>query len=135
MFPLRVFKPDYIVCYHNRTVGIEKCSKGYFHPVTRLCTEIVDPGNCYFRIYKYVVFFCSPKLKAQFRFSHRLSSVICLSVNFSYLHLLQPFPMGRYLGNSKDYYTTFNKLLLQNQMANFSKRNPTKHPQGREIIL
>nr|XP_022322146.1 uncharacterized protein LOC111123822 isoform X3 [Crassostrea virginica] len=43
MFPLRVFKPDYIVCYHNRTVGIEKCSKGYFHPVTRLCTEIVDP--------------------------------------------------------------------------------------------
>lgn len=44
VFPSRVWKPDYVICYHNRTISFEKCSQGYFHPVAKLCTEVVDPG-------------------------------------------------------------------------------------------
>ncbi|XP_062607658.1 uncharacterized protein LOC134269470 [Saccostrea cucullata] len=44
-FPNKLWSPDFILCYHNRTLKIEKCSKGYFHPIANICMEIVDPGK------------------------------------------------------------------------------------------
>lgn len=41
-----MWKPKYVVCYRNRTVGTEECSNGeYFHPRRRICLKPVHPGN------------------------------------------------------------------------------------------
>ena len=44
LFIGREWKPDYAVCYKNRTIELKKCTKGYFHPTKRACTEIIDHG-------------------------------------------------------------------------------------------
>ena len=40
-FPNRLWKQDFIICYKNRTVDITKCTKGYFNPNQKNCTENV----------------------------------------------------------------------------------------------
>ncbi|KAL4228860.1 hypothetical protein ACF0H5_011900 [Mactra antiquata] len=44
-YPGRVWQADYIVCYKNRTVSVEKCSRGYFHPQLKSCQEEINQGN------------------------------------------------------------------------------------------
>ena len=44
-FPGRLWKPDYILCYKDRTLRIEKCPVGYFHPALQKCTEAVTNGK------------------------------------------------------------------------------------------
>ncbi|XP_071175832.1 uncharacterized protein [Mytilus edulis] len=50
MFTGREWKADYAICYQNRTLELKKCSTGYFHPITHVCTEIVNhvdvPAYC-----------------------------------------------------------------------------------------
>ncbi|XP_052252891.1 uncharacterized protein LOC127859481 isoform X4 [Dreissena polymorpha] len=42
-YPSRMWKPDYVDCYKNRTtLPVKRCTKGYFHPVLKQCTEIVN---------------------------------------------------------------------------------------------
>lgn len=38
-FPNRRWRPDYIVCYQNRTVEIATCPGGYYHPYQRVCVK------------------------------------------------------------------------------------------------
>lgn len=45
MFTGREWKADYAICYQNRTLELKKCSTGYFHPITHVCTEIVNHGE------------------------------------------------------------------------------------------
>lgn len=41
-FPSRRWWADYIVCYHNRTVEINKCANGYFNPYLRICVRWIS---------------------------------------------------------------------------------------------
>ena len=44
-YPGDPWKPDYVTCYKNRTVlPIKHCTKGYFHPTQKICTEEVTKG-------------------------------------------------------------------------------------------
>ena len=45
VFTGREWKPDYVVCFKNRTMEIKKCKTGFYHPVKQTCTEIVDHGK------------------------------------------------------------------------------------------
>lgn len=46
-FPSRLWKPDYITCYQNRTIlPTKKCPKGYFHPLYENCTEEINSSMC-----------------------------------------------------------------------------------------
>ena len=38
-FPTRLWKPDYITCYKNRTMSLDKCKIGYFHPIENACKD------------------------------------------------------------------------------------------------
>ena len=49
-YPTRLWKPDYITCYKNRTMNISKCKDGYFHPKSNNCTTDVSRG-VYVRVY------------------------------------------------------------------------------------
>lgn len=44
-FPTRLWKPDYIKCYKNRTLDIRKCADGYFHPNVKNCLKDVQRGT------------------------------------------------------------------------------------------
>jgi len=47
-FPGRLWKPDYVTCYKNRTVLPTKtCTGGYFHPVLHVCTQDVNKSKIY----------------------------------------------------------------------------------------
>ena len=41
-FPTKLWKPDFINCYKNRTLNITKCLDGYFHPKQLRCTTDVS---------------------------------------------------------------------------------------------
>ena len=40
-FPTRLWKPDYITCYKDRTVNTDKCTDGYFHPHMEMCVTFI----------------------------------------------------------------------------------------------
>lgn len=42
--PNSPWSSEYIRCFHNRTVAVEKCSSGYFNSRTRQCEIVVHPG-------------------------------------------------------------------------------------------
>ncbi|KAJ8316009.1 hypothetical protein KUTeg_006023 [Tegillarca granosa] len=44
-FPQREWTSDYIKCYRNRTVSLNKCNHGYFHPRIKVCTSMVEKGE------------------------------------------------------------------------------------------
>lgn len=44
-FPGKLWTDSFIRCYRNRTVSVEKCSEGYFHPRKHLCVKTVDRGG------------------------------------------------------------------------------------------
>lgn len=41
-FPTRMWKPNYITCYKNRTINVTRCTHGYFHPINENCTKEVS---------------------------------------------------------------------------------------------
>ncbi|XP_062614312.1 uncharacterized protein LOC134276046 [Saccostrea cucullata] len=41
----RRWMSDYIICYHNRTVEMTKCSEGYFDPYQRICVKWIPQHN------------------------------------------------------------------------------------------
>ncbi|WAR05418.1 hypothetical protein MAR_020787 [Mya arenaria] len=43
--PSRLWGPDYLKCYKNRTVGQEKCQTGFFHPTLKKCTTDVGKNG------------------------------------------------------------------------------------------
>ena len=46
-FPSRLWTIDYITCYKNRTIiPTKQCTKGYFHPVQKMCVEDVTKREC-----------------------------------------------------------------------------------------
>lgn len=47
-FPNRRWWADYIVCYHNRTLEINKCADGYFNPYLRICVRWIPLSKLFF---------------------------------------------------------------------------------------
>ncbi|VDI54945.1 Hypothetical predicted protein, partial [Mytilus galloprovincialis] len=41
-FPGKLWTDSYIRCFRNRTISVEKCPDGYFHPRQHLCVKTVD---------------------------------------------------------------------------------------------
>ncbi|XP_062578132.1 uncharacterized protein LOC134240034, partial [Saccostrea cucullata] len=44
-FPGRLWKPDFVTCLHNRTIYIQYCENGYFHPVRKQCVINVTKAD------------------------------------------------------------------------------------------
>lgn len=44
-FPDRPMSGDYIRCFRERTISIEKCTNSVFDPLTRSCRRGVDESN------------------------------------------------------------------------------------------
>ena len=56
-FTGKLWKPDYVTCYTDRTVIPTKtCSQGYFHPTLKMCTQNVNKS-------KYLVYITCLPLK------------------------------------------------------------------------
>ena len=55
-YPTRLWKPDYIVCYKNRTVKISRCMDGYFHPNLNYCSK--DVARSKFQYGPFIVVLC-----------------------------------------------------------------------------
>jgi len=55
-FPGRLWKPDYVTCYKNRTVLPTKtCTSGYFHPVLHVCTQDVNKSKIYISVHLHMM--------------------------------------------------------------------------------
>lgn len=51
-FPTRMWKPDYVKCYKNRTIlPTKRCTKGYFHPVQNKCMEDVPKRMLFYIVH------------------------------------------------------------------------------------
>lgn len=44
-YPGKLWTDSYVKCFRNRTISVEKCPSGYFHPRKHLCVKTVDRGN------------------------------------------------------------------------------------------
>lgn len=45
-YPGREWQADYVNCYKNRTVSVQRCSRGFFHPQQKHCVDQITPSMC-----------------------------------------------------------------------------------------
>lgn len=44
-FPGRLWKQEFVTCYMNRTITLQRCTNGYFHPQMKKCIVQVPKGK------------------------------------------------------------------------------------------
>ena len=44
-WPGKMWGPDYVDCYLNRTMSQGHCTTGYYHPVLKKCMDTAKPGK------------------------------------------------------------------------------------------
>ena len=79
LFTTREWKPDFVICYKNRTMKIKKCSKGFYHPTKHVCTEIVEHGES--AIFRAQVCCIERKLQHSVFFKHHF--ILCRLIKIS----------------------------------------------------
>lgn len=55
-FTGRLWKPQFITCFLNRTILLQQCTNGYFHPIKKQCLIDVPKGNVYFNFKRILIF-------------------------------------------------------------------------------